>query len=166
MLLYTAGGWNCIELVKRRQPLQCVKLQLICAPSLPVCRPTALQRLPRCWAICGWPRSTSACCVCTSRAQVCGYGSWLAQLAVATFFFAMCPADELINAPTSPTLSLLLSLPACTSFCVLQCSTSSLRCRAAVLPYLQAHDAYNVDECLAQCLQHGVQVTPRGAGNS
>lgn len=82
-----AGGTALNCWLKRRQPLQCVKLQLLCAPSLPVCRPAAaLQRLPRCWATCGWPRSTSACSACTSRAQVCGYGSWLVQSAVPTFF--------------------------------------------------------------------------------
>lgn len=29
---------------------------------------------------------------------------------------------------------------------------------SAVLPYLQSHDAYGVDECLQHCLEHGVQV--------
>jgi hypothetical protein len=33
--------------------------------------------------------------------------------------------------------------------------------RNAVLPFLQSHDSYGVDECLRQCLRHRVQVGSR-----
>lgn len=35
---------------------------------------------------------------------------------------------------------------------------------AAVLPYLQSHDAYSVDECLKHCLEHRIQVGGGGGG--